>query len=221
MAEVEQKESGEKKKGAQKKMKSHVDFTPMVDMNMLLITFFMLCTTMSKPQTMEISMPSNDKVTEEEQNKVKASQAITILLGDKDRVFYYEGEPQYDDYTSLKESSYEADGLRAMLQNRNHDVVEKMKELKEKKLNKEVSDEEFDTQAKEIKGVKTAPVVLIKASEGSTYKNLIDALDEMQICSISKYAIVDMTDGDKFLIENFEGKGSLSAQAAEVKANGN
>ena len=203
MAEVEQKESGEKKKGAQKKMKIHVDFTPMVDMNMLLITFFMLCTTMSKPQTMEISMPSNDKVTEEEQNKVKASQAITILLGDKDRVFYYEGEPQYDDYTSLKESSYEADGLRAMLQNRNHDVVEKMKELKEKKLNKEVSDEEFDTQAKEIKGVKTAPVVLIKASEGSTYKNLIDALDEMQICSISKYAIVDMTDGDKFLIENF------------------
>ncbi|MFR0836551.1 MAG: ExbD/TolR family protein, partial [Barnesiella sp.] len=152
MAEVEQKESGEKKKGAQKKMKIHVDFTPMVDMNMLLITFFMLCTTMSKPQTMEISMPSNDKVTEEEQNKVKASQAITILLGDKDRVFYYEGEPQYDDYTSLKESSYEADGLRAMLQNRNHDVVEKMKELKEKKLNKEVSDEEFDTQAKEIKG---------------------------------------------------------------------
>ena len=221
MAEVEQKESGEKKKGAQKKMKIHVDFTPMVDMNMLLITFFMLCTTMSKPQTMEISMPSNDKVTEEEQNKVKASQAITILLGDKDRVFYYEGEPQYDDYTSLKESSYEADGLRAMLQNRNHDVVEKMKELKEKKLNKEVSDEEFDTQAKEIKGVKTAQVVLIKASEGSTYKNLIDALDEMQICSISKYAIVDMTDGDKFLIENFEGKGSLSAQAAEVKANGN
>ena len=186
MAEVEQKESGEKKKGAQKKMKIHVDFTPMVDMNVLLITFFMLCTTMSKPQTMEISMPSNDKVTEEEQNKVKASQAITILLGDKDRVFYYEGEPQYDDYTSLKESSYEADGLRAMLQNRNHDVV-----------------------------------VLIKASEASTYKNLIDALDEMQICSISKYAIVDMTDGDKFLIENFEGKGSLSAQAAEVKANGN
>lgn len=68
-----------------------------------------------------------------------------------------------------------------MLQNRNHDVVEKMKELKEKKLNKEVSDEEFDTQAKEIKGVKTAPVVLIKASEGSTYKNLIDALDEANL----------------------------------------
>ena len=70
MAEVEVKDSGKGgKKGQQKKMKIHVDFTPMVDMNMLLITFFMFCTTLSKPQTMEISMPTNDKVTEEEQNR--------------------------------------------------------------------------------------------------------------------------------------------------------
>ncbi len=63
-------------------MTVRVDFTPMVDMNMLLITFFMLCTSLSKPQTMEISMPSNDKnITEEQQSKVKASQAITLLLG--------------------------------------------------------------------------------------------------------------------------------------------
>ena len=39
-----------------------VDFTPMVDMNMLLITFFMLCTTMIKSQTLQISLPSNEKV---------------------------------------------------------------------------------------------------------------------------------------------------------------
>ena len=51
-------------------------------MNMLLITFFMLCTTLSKPQTMEISMPSNDKdITENQKSMVKASQAITLLLG--------------------------------------------------------------------------------------------------------------------------------------------
>ena len=49
------------KKGGskQKKMNSRVDFTPMVDMIMLLVTFFMLCTTLLKPQTMEISMPSD------------------------------------------------------------------------------------------------------------------------------------------------------------------
>ena len=81
---------------------------------MLLITFFMLCTSLSKPQTMEISMPSNDKsITEEDQTKVKASRAITLILGGDDRVFYYTGEPNYEDYTSLKETTYEADGLRS------------------------------------------------------------------------------------------------------------
>ena len=70
---AEVQESSKKGKGSkQKKMTVRVDFTPMVDMNMLLITFFMLCTTLSKPQTMEISMPSNDKnITEEQQSKVK------------------------------------------------------------------------------------------------------------------------------------------------------
>ena len=43
MAEVQAKDNGGKEKGKQKKMTIRVDFTPMVDMNMLLITFFMLC----------------------------------------------------------------------------------------------------------------------------------------------------------------------------------
>lgn len=66
MAEIQENNNKEKKGSKQKKMNIRVDFTPMVDMNMLLITFFMLCTSLSKPQTMEISMPSNDKnITEE------------------------------------------------------------------------------------------------------------------------------------------------------------
>ena len=82
MAEIQ--ESGNKKggKSKQKKMTVRVDFTPMVDMNMLLITFFMLCTSLSKPQTMEISMPSNDKtITEEQQTKVKASPSHHAVAG--------------------------------------------------------------------------------------------------------------------------------------------
>jgi TonB family protein len=83
MAEIQENNNKEKKGNKQKKMNIRVDFTPMVDMNMLLITFFMLCTSLSKPQTMEISMPSNDKnITEEQQNKVKASQALTLLLAE-------------------------------------------------------------------------------------------------------------------------------------------
>ena len=34
----------------------------------------------------------------------------------------------------------------------------------------------------------------------------------MQICSIGKYAIVEMADGDNFLVQNYESKGALSAQ---------
>ena len=198
-------------KGKQKKMTIRVDFTPMVDMNMLLITFFMLCTSLSKPQTMEISMPSNDKsITEEDQTKVKASRAITLILGGDDRVFYYTGEPNYEDYTSLKETTYEADGLRAMLMGRNADIVAKIKALKAEKLEKKFSDEEYNERAMKIKDVNTAPVVMIKATDDATYENLVDALDEMQICSISKYAIVDITEGDEFLLDNLEQKGKLT-----------
>ena len=125
-------------------MTVRVDFTPMVDMNMLLITFFMLCTSLSKPQTMEISMPSNDKnVTEEQQSKVKASQAITLLLGGDDKLYYYDGEPNYKDYSSLKETTYKADGLRAMLLQRNRAAVNEVNELKQQKLNLKISEEEF------------------------------------------------------------------------------
>ena len=210
MAEVQQKDNGGGK-GKQKKMTIRVDFTPMVDMNMLLITFFMLCTSLSKPQTMEISMPSNDKsITEEDQTKVKASRAITLILGGDDRVFYYTGEPNYEDYTSLKETTYEADGLRAMLMGRNAEIVAKIKALKAEKLEKKFSDEEYNKRAIKIKDVNTAPVVMIKATDDATYENLVDALDEMQICSISKYAIVDITEGDEFLLDNLVQKGKLT-----------
>lgn len=64
----------------QKKFETRIDFTPMVDMNMLLITFFMLCTTMIKSQTLQISLPSNEKIEEEQQNKVKQSEAVTIII---------------------------------------------------------------------------------------------------------------------------------------------
>ena len=198
MAEVQAKDNGGKEKGKQKKMTIRVDFTPMVDMNMLLITFFMLCTSLSKPQTMEISMPSNDKVTEEEQNKVQASRAITVILGGDNQLFYYTGEPNYEDYNSLKETSYEADGLRELLLNRNREVVTEMNQLKKDKV-------------KELrKNEKTSPIVMIKASDDASYKNLIDVLDEMQICNISKYAIVDMTEGDTFLLDNLASKGELT-----------
>lgn len=214
MAEI-QTNNGEKKKGRQKKMNVFVDFTPMVDMNMLLITFFMLCTSLSKPQTMEISMPSNDKVSEDQQSKVKASQAITFILGADDKVFYYLGEPDYKDYTSLKTTDYSADGIRALLLSKNKAVVAKMNNLKQQKADLKISEEEYAKKASEIKNDKNSPTVIIKATDAAKYKNLVDALDEMQICNIGKYVIVNPSEGDMFLLKNYETSGELSRNIAE------
>ena len=198
MAEIQ--EGGNKKSNSkQKKMTVRVDFTPMVDMNMLLITFFMLCTTLRN-------------ITDEERSKVKASQAITLLLAGEDKLYYYEGEPKYDDFNSLKESSYQADGLRAMLLRRNSAAVRQVNELKQQKADLKISEEEYDKKVSEIKGGDGTPTVIIKATDDASYKNLIDALDEMQICNIGKYVIADIAEGDEFLIKNFESKGAYGAE---------
>ena len=214
---AEVQESSKKGKGSkQKKMTVRVDFTPMVDMNMLLITFFMLCTTLSKPQTMEISMPSNDKnITEEQQSKVKASQAITLLLGADNKLYYYEGEPNYKDYTSLKETTYGPDGLRSILLQKNATAVNKVRALKQQKLDLKISDEEYKKQVSEIKSGKDTPTVIIKATDDASYMNLIDALDEMQICNIGKYVITDIAEADEFLMKNYDAKGELSQNLAD------
>lgn len=214
---AEVQESGNKKgtRSKQKKMAVRVDFTPMVDMNMLLITFFMLCTTLIKPQTMELSMPSNDKdITDDQKSKVKASQAITLLLGDNDKLYYYEGEPNYQDYTSLKETTYGADGLRAFLLARNAGAVQQVNNLKQQKANLNISEEEYAKQLAEIKGGKDTPTVIIKATDGSSYENLVSALDEMLICQIGKYVITDIVEGDEFLLKNYETKGGLTKELA-------
>lgn len=213
---AEIQESGKKGKGTkQKKMTVRVDFTPMVDMNMLLITFFMLCTTLIKPQTMELSMPSNEKdLTDDQKSKVKASQAITLLLADDDKLYYYEGEPNYQDYTSLKETTYDADGLRAFLLARNESAVRQVNLLKKLKTDLQITEEEYAEKLAEIKSGKDTPTVIIKATNGASYENLVSALDEMLVCQIGKYVITDIVEGDEFLLKNYETQGGLTKDIA-------
>lgn len=211
---------GEQKKGKPQKQTLRVDFTPMVDMNMLLITFFMFCTTLSKPQIMDIAMPTDQEMEEDQTPKVKESKAITLILGENNKVYYYLGKLEaeaYQDYTTLKETTYSSsltnEGIRDVLLERNSEAVTKMRELKIERQEKgaKMSEDEFKEKQKEIKGDKDALTVIIKATKDATYKNLVDALDEMQITSVGKYAIVDMTDGDHYLLENYKTRGAYGA----------
>ena len=84
-----------------KKLSTRVDMTPMVDLGFLLITFFIFSTTMAQPTAMQLIMPK-DTENLEEQTKVKASGALTIMLGKSDGVYYYEG----DDPTKMLSTNY-------------------------------------------------------------------------------------------------------------------
>ncbi len=230
MAQIEQSDGGKKKKGAQKKMQIHVDFTPMVDMNMLLITFFMLCTTMIKSQTLQIILPTNEDVKKEQQAQAKQSEAITLILdteyeGDKPKVdaetgktvhniYYYEGiadttfsTPKYLRREQfIGNQNHEPQGIRKILRAKNEQVMEEYEKLKTQWKNKEITKEEFDQLAKKnaADSAKTRPVVVIKPGPNTTYAGLINALDEMQINQISRYSIELPHHTDTVLLKRYE-----------------
>ncbi len=108
MAEMDTSGGGGHKKGPgvkkSKKLSTRVDMTPMVDLGFLLITFFVFTTTISQPTALKLNLPQ-DTNKPEEQNKTKASGALTILLGKDNNVFYYEGELA-PDLSNFKTSSF-------------------------------------------------------------------------------------------------------------------
>ena len=230
MAQIEQSSGGKKKKGAQKKMSIHVDFTPMVDMNMLLITFFMLCTTMIKSQTLQIVLPTNEDVKKEQQSQAKQSEAITLILDteytdDKPTVdaetgktihniYYYEGiadttfsTPKYlRKEQFIGNMNHQPQGIRKILRSKNEEVMKEYESLKDRWKNKEITKEEFDQLAKKnaADSLKTRPVVVIKPGPNTTYEGLINAIDEMNINQSSRYSIELPSHTDTVLLRHFE-----------------
>ncbi|WP_400192421.1 ExbD/TolR family protein [Hymenobacter sp. B81] len=115
MAEIQQQaDSGKGGKKRAKKMSTKIDMTPMVDLAFLLLTFFMLTTTFAKPSAMQISMPVKPKP-EDEQTELKASLAFTVLLGENNKLYYYEGLLDQSVKPELKASDYSANGIRKVL----------------------------------------------------------------------------------------------------------
>ena len=204
-----------KKESKQKKMNTRVDFTPMVDMMMLLITFFMLCTTLSKPQAMQLTMPSNDKnVQDQDKSATKASHTITLILAGKDKIYHIDGLPKYDDPTCLKETTWGKDGIRKVLISHVTEegiapvakIMLAKQKLDENKIKYNMPDSTYQKELAEIKngnldGEKVPKLtIIIKPLDTASYKNMVDALDEMQICSIGTYVIDKINEDDMKLL---------------------
>ncbi|WP_394759960.1 ExbD/TolR family protein [Flavobacterium sp.] len=182
MAELNTGDDGGKKGGKvrSKKGNSRVDLTAMVDLAFLLITFFMLTTSLSKPQSMDLGMPDKPKDVPEEPILVDERRTMTIILGDNNELQFYMGI--FGKYIEEpKIVPYGKEGIRKELLSK---VISVPNELGK------------DEQGKD-KGL----IVIIKPSKKSTYRNLVDILDEMAICKVPTYAIVDITPEEVALLK--------------------
>ena len=162
-----------------KKGAPFVDMTPMVDLGFLLITFFMLATTFSKPKTMEIIKPAKDDPQDKDAPKVNKNRVLSILLGERDKVYFYQvaaediasGQP-----LQVDSSDFSVNGVRAVIKSRQNDVLKAY-------------------------GSKDTLVVLIKGVPQATYKNFVDIIDEMRITGVRQYALVDRDKIDTVIME--------------------
>lgn len=151
-----------------KSAKAHIDLTPMVDLNFLLITFFMFTTSMNKPKALKLQMPFKPST---EQSKFYESSAVTIISADSHKVYYYEG--LLDNAPKMELTSYTQKGLRALLQAKQKAIANR-----ENPLERKVQ-------------------VLIKPTAGATLNDVVNVLDEMKILRIETFAIVDVDETER------------------------
>jgi biopolymer transport protein ExbD len=168
MAELNTGDGGGKKGGKVRSKKSNakVDLTAMVDLAFLLITFFMLTTTLSKPQSMNLGLPDKDPDVKSADIKVDENRTMTVMLGDDNKMVFYMGLLATP-IAGPKEITFGKDGLRK-------EILERKQSVLAYTGNKD-------------KGM----IVIIKPSKKSSYKNVIDILDEMAISDVPTYTIVN------------------------------
>jgi len=135
------------------KQQPRVDLTAMVDLAFLLITFFMLTTSINKPNAMDVAMPDKNEEDPEDRLEVADTRTLTLLLGSNNKIEWYHG-----DYSSPIEGpeivDYGKEGIRPIL-------IKKMEQVKQQ-------------TGKDL-------IIVLRPSEKSTHRNLVDILDEMNI----------------------------------------
>ena len=191
---------GRHQKKRAKKGSTRIDMTPMVDLAFLLLTFFILTTTMYKPSTLQLTFPVPP---EEDQPKEldKVNNALTLFLTKADRILYYKdafkpGETQMS-VTNFKD-------VRKMLVEMNKSTFDRINDLARQFNEKKITEEVFDSLKNEAQKKKEALYVIIKPEKDARYRNMIDIVDEMDITGIGKYAVQDTIKPDEQALIDIE-----------------
>ena len=204
MSEIAEGDGGGKKGGKKraKKQSTRIDMTPMVDLAFLLLTFFVLTATFSKPKSMELTFPAPPPP---DQKPDEVKNGITFLLSKDDRIFYYEGQYRAADddkgkKTTLEELNFSKESLRKYILEKNKDMQQQVKDLIAKHDRKELADTTFKRLVRERKADKLAPTFLIKTDDKATYRNVIDVIDELNYNVVGKYVMVDILQSELNLV---------------------
>ena len=154
-----------------RKSTPRIDLTPMVDLGFLLITFFVMTSSLSKPKTLDLQMPAEGGTSTE----IPHHTAMTIFLGSQHQLYYLTGiDAMNNAFEKMTQTTFRANGIR-----------------------KALLDHEAHVRKAFAEGLKGStnhdrPFILIKAGETSQYSDLVDLLDELAIVNISDYALLDM-----------------------------
>lgn len=180
---IQPKDTGSKgsKKVRVKKQSTNVDMTPLADLGFLLITFFMFTTTFSKPNVMGLNMPpkQDNKDLNQEKPEIDLTNSISIVLGGDNKLYWHQEDQSELNTQNLKETDYSKDGIRKEI------LIAR----------KRAKDEDKFT-------------VIIKPTDDSTYENLVNVLDEMEITQSDRYGIVDPSPNE---ISVYEQKSGISS----------
>jgi len=223
MAEIIANEGGKQKgKKRSKRHSTHIDMTPMVDLMCLLLTFFMLTTAFSKAKVMEIVLPEKTPKDQKKEDapQVDKDRALNIILIGDNKVLWYNGlaDPTKPPLPTLNETDFSDEGIRRVVLQRNKDLFVKIEEMNkgviEGTLNipkDSVSSRRKKMMTQDTKG----PVILIKAADNVKYHNVVDIIDEMAICNVARYALVDINSVEKKMVADFlaaQGSGAGSSK---------
>lgn len=199
MAEITENNSKGGKKRA-RKQSTRIDMTPMVDLAFLLLTFFVLTSTFTKPKAIELALPADTG----EPSKIK--RGLTFLLTKDNRVFYYKGEfilpgdAEGRKPTELTETNFSK--VHNLLLGENKLAIARKKEITKEGAAKGLSDSTIAKQVNEMMARPEVVTVLVKTDAEATYQNAVDMLDELKICDVGKRVLgVEMMEKEYELLQ--------------------